>query len=398
MFRGRAHRPTAEQVGQAQRLAETACPKTTITRRTWDAYARVLYDALGVRGVYAGPRLCRYRWLGTGPPRASSSTWRPAVCGVANRQEGRSPVRIHPQAQAFLDVVADAPHLDTQSAEQNRADLLNALPLTGPPSVVASVQDVELVGPAGPIPARIYRPRPDAVLPGVAYFHGGGWVLGGPDLADTTARDIAAMGDVVVVSVDYRLAPETRFPGAVEDAEAVTRALLQGQVPGVDPARIAVAGDSAGGNLAAVVAAQLRAEAGLRHQVLIYPVTQARVGSTGSYREFADGHFLTLRDMQYFFDCYAPGVDPDDPRLAPLASKDLSGLAPATVITAECDPLRDEGEAYAAALRDAGVPVTTRRFDGQVHPFVYMAGLIDAAVEARQLVGNQLRAALHPHP
>lgn len=304
---------------------------------------------------------------------------------------------LHPQAQAFLDVVADAPPLDTQTAEQNRADLLNALPLTGPQTEVASVQDAELAGPAGPVPVRIYRPRPDAVLPGVVYFHGGGWVLGGPDLADTTARDIAVMGDVVVVSVDYRLAPETQFPGALEDAEAITRALLAGQVPGADPTRIAVAGDSAGGNLAAVVAAALRAEVGLRHQVLIYPVTQARVGSTGSYRQFAEGHFLTSRDMQYFFDCYAPGVDPDDPRLAPLANTDLSGVAAATVITAECDPLRDEGEAYAAALQAAGVPVTARRFDGQVHPFVYMAGLIDAATEARQLIADQLRSALHPH-
>lgn len=129
---------------------------------------------------------------------------------------------IHPQAQAFLALVAAAPPLDTQSAEQNRADLLNALPLTGPKAPVASVEDMEIEGPAGPVPVRIYRPRADVVLPAVAYFHGGGWVLGGPDLADTTTRDLATMGDVVVVSVDYRLAPENRFPCALEDAEAVT--------------------------------------------------------------------------------------------------------------------------------------------------------------------------------
>jgi len=220
-------------------------------------------------------------------------------------------------------------------------------------------------------------------------------VLGGPDVADTTTRDIAVFGDVVVVSVDYRLAPEHPFPAAVEDALAVTRALLAGQLPGVDPSRVAVAGDSAGGNLAAVVAQQLRDQTGLRHQVLIYPVTQARVGQTESYRQFRDGHFLTARDMQYFFDCYAAGVDPDDPRLSPLAAADLSGLAAATVITAECDPLRDEGEQYAAALRAAGVDVATRRYDGQVHPFVYMSGLIDDAVRAREFIGSQLRQALH---
>ncbi len=304
-------------------------------------------------------------------------------------------VTVGPQARTFLDIVSGAPPLDTQSAEQNRADLVQALPLTGTPTAVHSVEDLTLPGSAGPIPVRVYRPRAGDVLPAVAYFHGGGWVLGNPYLADTTTRDIAVFGDVVVVSVDYRLAPEHPFPAAVEDALAVTRALLAGQLPGVDASRVAVAGDSAGGNLAAVVAQQLRDQTGLRHQVLIYPVTQARVGQTVSYRQFRDGHFLTARDMQYFFDCYAAGVDPDDPRLSPLAAADLSGLAAATIITAECDPLRDEGEQYAAALRAAGVDVAMRRYDGQVHPFVYMSGLIDDAVRAREFIGSQLRQALH---
>lgn len=302
---------------------------------------------------------------------------------------------VHPQAQAFLDVVAGAPPLDTQSADRNRADLTGALPLTGTPARVHSVEHLTLPGPAGPVPVRVHRPRAGADLPVFVWFHGGGWVLGGPDLCDTTARDIALAGDVVVVSPDYRLAPEHPFPAAVDDATAVTQALLAGALPGVDPARLGVGGDSAGGNLAAVVAQRLRHEPGLRHQVLGYPVMQARVGSTPSYRDYAEGYFLTARDMQYFLDCYAPGVDPDDPALAPAATRDLRGLAPATVVTAECDPLRDEGEQYAVALGAAGVDVLLRRFEGQVHPFLYMSALIDDAVVARTLIGERLRAALH---
>lgn len=297
---------------------------------------------------------------------------------------------LDPQARAFLDMVAGAPPLDTQSPEANRQDLADALPLTGEPAEIEAVEETSIEGPGGPIPVRVYRPHPDQVCGAIVYLHGGGWVLGTLDVFDATVREIAAAGSLVAVSVDYRLAPEHPFPAAVEDAIAVTRAVLAGQVRGVDPQRVAVAGDSAGGNLAAVVAQQLRGESGLRHQVLIYPVTQARVGSTDSYREFAEGHFLTARDMQYFVDCYASGVDPDDPRLAPLRVDDLTGLPSATVITGECDPLRDEGEAYAAAMQAGGVDVTLRRFDGQVHPFVAMGGVIDDASVARRYVADRV--------
>ena len=302
-------------------------------------------------------------------------------------------MQVHPQAQAFLDLLRDAPPLDTQTAGQNRADLANALPLTGTGADMFSVRDRTISS----VPVRIYVPTaPDGTAPAaVAYFHGGGWVLGDPEIADTTARAIARHSGATVISVDYRRAPEHVFPAAADDAEAVTRALLSGESGlDIDPARVAVAGDSAGGNLAAVTAQQLaRHQPPLVHQVLVYPVTDARVGSTPSYSEFGDGHFLTRRDMQYFVDTYAGGADLDDVRLSPARNSDLSGVAPATVVTAECDPLRDEGEAYARQLREAGVPTTAVRFSGQVHPFLYMAGLIDDAAAAREFIGTRLRAA-----
>jgi acetyl esterase len=301
---------------------------------------------------------------------------------------------VDPCAQKFLNLVAEAPPLDTQTAEQNRADLRAALPgLAGSASPMAAVEDFTVTGSHGPIPVRAYRPTPADDLPVVIYLHGGGWALGEAALFDTTVRDLARFSGAVVLNVDYHRAPEHRFPAA-DDALAVAEAVLREAVPNVDGSRLAVAGDSAGGNLAAVTAQAMKGQSALRHQALIYPVTQARVGTTSSYREYAEGYFLTARDMQYFFDCYAPGVDPGNPRLAPLAAAELTDLAAATVITGECDPLRDEGESYAAALQSAGVETVLRRFDGMVHPFFALAGLIPAAVTARQLVGERLHFAL----
>lgn len=301
---------------------------------------------------------------------------------------------VDPDAQRFLDMVEGAPPLDTQTAEQNRADLRAALPdLAGDAYPMASVQDSTLPGSGGPIPVRAYHPDDATNLPAVIYFHGGGWVIGEAKLFDTTARDLARFSGAVVLNVDYRRAPEHPFPAAADDALAVAEAVMRGDIADVDASRFAVAGDSAGGNLAAVTAQALRGQPALRHQALIYPVTQARVGSTTSYREFAQGYFLTARDMQYFFDCYAPHVDPDNPRLAPLAAPDLSGLATATVITAGYDPLRDDGESYAHALQAAGVKTTLRRFEGMVHPFLALGGVIAEAATARAFIGEQLRTA-----
>jgi acetyl esterase len=301
---------------------------------------------------------------------------------------------LHPHARAFLDIVKDAPPLDTQTTEQNRADLENAIPLTGEGAPVAVVEDRRIAG----VGVRVYSPRPlEEALPVVVYFHGGGWVLGDLEIADTTARAIAVASGATVVSVDYRKGPEDPFPAAVDDALAVTTAVLTGEAGfPADARRVAVAGDSAGGNLAAVTAQQLAStHPGLVHQALIYPAVDARMPDEGSYRTYAEGHFLTARDMAYFFDTYAPGVDRSDVRLSPAAASpaDLAGLPSATVITAECDPLHDEGVAYANALAAAGVPVVSVTFDGLVHPFVYMAGLIGPAHTARRLIGTEIRAA-----
>ncbi len=307
---------------------------------------------------------------------------------------------VHPQARAFLDLVADAPPLDACTVEENRAQLAAVVPLTGEPAVLADVRDTTVPGPAGDVPVRVYRPGTDDGLPVVAYFHGGGWVLCDLDTHDTTCRDLARYSGAVVVSVDYRRAPEAPFPAAFDDCLAVTRALLDGSAGlGTDPTRVAVAGDSAGGNLAAGIAQTLRdAEPPLAHQVLVYPLVDARTGRTESYRTYGDGHFLTHRDIDYFLAAYGGDADRTDPRLSPAVTEDLGGLAPATVVTGECDPLVDEGAAYARALAEAGVPTEYVCFAGQVHPFVLLGSLIDDAHEARRLIGRRLAEAFGSTP
>jgi acetyl esterase len=302
---------------------------------------------------------------------------------------------LHPQAQAFLAMVADAPPLDTCTVEENRAQLAGVVPLTGEPAPLHDVQDTTIAGPAGPVRVRVYRPSGDDGLPAVAYFHGGGWMLCDLETHDTSCRDIARHSGAVVVSVEYRRPPEAPFPAPLEDCLAVTRALLDGSAGlGTDPARVAVAGDSAGGNMAAVVAQEVRGhQPPLAHQVLIYPLTDARVGRTESYAQYSAGYFMTRRDIEYFLGAYAGDTDPTDPRLSPALADDLSGLAPATVVTAEYDPLRDDGASYASALEAAGVPATYRCFDGQIHPFVILGSLIDDAHEARRFIGERLAAA-----
>jgi acetyl esterase len=266
--------------------------------------------------------------------------------------------------------------------------------LSGPGEEVAEVRDVTIDASCGGIPVRVYRPEGEGPLPVVAYIHGGGWVVGTIESFDTVVRALANASGAIVASVDYRLAPEHPFPAGLEDCLCAVRWLkAHAAEMGGDPERMAIAGDSAGGNLATIVARRLRGEIELRMQALIYPATDAGC-NTRSYREYGVEHGLTAASMQRFWNLYLDGADGLDPDASPLRSSDLEGCPPALVLTAECDPLRDEGEAYAAALRDAGVPCESRRVAGTVHGFWRWLAVAEVSRRTVAEVGAALRQAL----
>jgi len=264
---------------------------------------------------------------------------------------------------------------------------------------IASVEDRRIQGPAGEIPIRVYTPESRVAQPIVVYFHGGGFVIGSLSSHDPLCRVLAGRIPAIVVAVDYRLAPEHPFPAAAEDAYAAVRWVADhARELGGDPARIAVAGDSAGGNLSAVVSLLARERGGpkLVHQMLIYPVTDFSF-ETRSHIDNAEGYLLTRPLMDWFLGHYFSGPTPrSDPRFAVLRVADLGGLPPATVLTAEFDPLRDEGESYGARLRAAGVPVAVMRYDGMIHGFLPQPALFPQAAEAIDAVSGALRAAFGP--
>jgi len=306
-------------------------------------------------------------------------------------------VGLAPEAREYLETTKanERPPRSTLTPEENRAGHARAIAYMGEPEPLPVVRDLTVPGPAGDVPVRLYRPVAGGTLPVLVYLHGGGWVLGSVDTSDRPCRNLAALTGCAVVSVDYRRAPEHPFPAALEDARAAVRHVAaEPSAYGADPERIAVGGDSAGGNLAAVLAQEARRSGPrLRHQLLVYPVCDTDTEGPGSYREFATGFSMTRDDMLYYFDNYLAGHDPEDVRVAPAREADLSGLCSATVITAECDVLRDEGEAYARAMEAAGVSVRHRRFAGMFHPFWPLAGVLPAAREAQRYAAEGLRAA-----
>ena len=304
---------------------------------------------------------------------------------------------LHPQAEKLLSLLQGA--LPRDPAVLSPAALragYRALVAGRRGPEVEKVEDRRIPGPGGEIPVRLYRPRTRGPLPLLVFLHGGGFVVCDLDTHDPLCRLLANAVGCAVLSVDYRLAPEAKFPAAPEDCYAATCwAAENARALGTDPSRIAVAGDSAGGNLAAVVAQQVRDRSGpdLVHQLLIYPVTH-HAFDTLSYRENAEGYFLTRGMMEWFWNHYLEKPEHGrDPLASPLVAEDVSGLAPATVVTAEFDPLRDEGEAYAERLRAAGVPVELQRYDGMFHGFFAMTEMLDTAREAMEHAAGRLRAA-----
>jgi acetyl esterase len=306
---------------------------------------------------------------------------------------------LDPDAQTLLEMVraANRPAFETIGAAEARL-LFNAgrKVLAPDPMPVAETRDLAIPGLGGPIPARLYRATATGNLPVLVFFHGGGWVVGDIESHDTGCRHLANRAECAVVSVDYRLAPEHKFPAAVEDCLAAT-AWVAGNAAslGVDAGRLAVGGDSAGGNLAAVVSVLARDHGTPRigHQLLIYPATDAAMRHESMAR-FAEGYVLTRSTMRWFYEQYlrAP-ADAADWQASPLAAPDVGGLPSAFVLTAGYDPLCDEGDAYAARLAAAGVAVTHRRFAGQVHGFALNGKIIRAAETALDEAAAALKQA-----
>ncbi|GLZ41359.1 alpha/beta hydrolase [Actinokineospora sp. NBRC 105648] len=306
---------------------------------------------------------------------------------------------LHPEAKAVIEATAAQGGLIPEgvSAAEMRAAFAASWRMPENPVPVGRVYERTIPGPAADLRVRVYEPRGDGPFPAVVWFHGGGWVIGSLAENEQTCRTLCAEAEAVVVSVEYRLAPEDPFPAAAEDAHAaLTWVTEHGAEVGVDTTRIAVAGESAGANLAAVACLMVRDRGGRLPlvQVLACPVI-APPGDRPSYVDYGVGHFLTRANMDFFFAQYArDAADLNNPYLDPLAATDLTGLPAALVMTAEYDPLRDEGEEFAHRLMDAGVPTELVRYHGQVHGFfALLVDRLSIAEIAHQRAIDTLRKA-----
>jgi acetyl esterase len=312
------------------------------------------------------------------------------------------PVVLDPDAAAVYKAFQKAgrPPYETVSPAEARALYLKGRAVTNPePPELKSVQPLAIPSPSGSIPARVYTPmklrQANGLAPCLVFFHGGGWVIGDLDSHDVVCRKLADEGQLIVISVDYRLAPEHKFPAAIDDAIAATKWIAANATPlGIDASRLTVGGDSAGGNLAAVVAISARDGDGpaIAGQVLIYPAIDFAM-THPSHSEPETSILLTHSVIRWFRDHYLNGAaDVHDWRASPARAETLVGLPPAYVLTAGADPLRDEGDEYAARLKEAGVTVTHRTFPGQFHGFFTMGKLLQPANIAASEIGAWLRA------
>lgn len=306
---------------------------------------------------------------------------------------------LEPKSQFVLEQInaVGMPPLETLTAEQLRAS--QSIPRNEDAEPVGKVENRTIPGPGGELPVRVYYPKElQSSNPGLVYFHGGGWVIGDLDSHDSVCRALTNHANCVTISVDYRLAPEHKFPAAVEDAYTSVQYVHEhAEEFQIDPARIAIGGDSAGANLSAVVTNLAKQDNGptICYQVLFYPSTAAGVETpTVSSVENGEGYFLTTGLMDWFMNCYLNNKEEkQSPLVTPMFFEDLTGLPPAIVITAEYDPLRDEGEAYAEKLKEAGVDVECIRFDGTIHGFISMSQVIDLGKDALEQAGKGLAEA-----
>ena len=308
---------------------------------------------------------------------------------------------LDPQVKLLISKMEklNAPPLNQLSPEQARENMNAATALAGPPEPVALINNIRIPGPSGEIPIRIYKPENDGPFPALIYYHGGGWVTCSLDTHDNICRSFSNRARCVVASVDYRLAPEHKFPAAIDDAYYAAKWIFDNAKSiDCDSTRIAVGGDSAGGNLAAVVSilSRDRGIPDLIFQLLLYPVTDISNTNTVSYENFAEGCWLTKADMEWFRDHYLEKEDDcKNIHASPLLAKDLSGLPNAFIITAGFDVLRDEGEAYAQRLQQAGVSAYLSRYNSMIHGFLSMDGVIDKAKDAINEAATALDTAFY---